>query len=38
MTPELAAAVAALAVHYDLPAEFVGALNPQPEPELEPEP
>jgi len=38
VAPELAAAVAALAVHYDLPAEFVGALNPQPEPELEPEP
>jgi hypothetical protein len=38
VSPELAAHVAALATTYDLPAEFVGALNPQPEPELEPEP
>jgi hypothetical protein len=28
VTPELAAAVEALATTYDLPAEFVGALNP----------
>jgi len=32
MTPDLAAAVAALATTYDLPAEFVAALNP---PEVE---
>jgi hypothetical protein len=29
VVPELAAAVAALAVHYDLPPEFIAALNPQ---------